>query len=197
MIKISNNFRMLRRLLVVVFIVVSVFFFYNKRSDFYFSPNFDGRPKGQVVDTIILHATQIDTIEKVIKYFSMEKSRLSAHYTIGKDGRTVQHVKDNDRAWHAGESKTPDGRQKVNDFSIGIELVNLNDGLDPYTEEQILALKELIKVLKTKWPIKYVYSHAQVAMPPGRKTDPQGLDFTRLDLGSMGLLNNADIELAR
>lgn len=181
--KIFNKFRTMN--LVISAILVGLIWIlyqgYNKPKYEYFpSPSFDLRTEGSVIDTVVLHATQIDTLEKVIKYFSMVKPKLSSHYTIGKDGRTVQHVKDELRAWHAGESQMPDGRHLVNDFSIGIELVNLNDGLDPFPDMQVEALKKLIFDLRKEWPIKYIVTHAEIATPPGRKNDPLGFDLRRL-----------------
>src|SRR5437764_2833934 len=96
------------------------------------SPNFDRRPDNTVIDTIVLHSTVIPTLEATTQAFYNPKSEVSSHFTIGKDGSIVQNVSTFKRAWHAGVSKDVEGRQHVNDFSIGIEMVNLNDGKDPY-----------------------------------------------------------------
>lgn len=141
------------------------------------SPNCDNRPPGTVVDTIVVHATVLDTAEEVARRFADPQSRVSSHYTIDRDGRVLNHVRENLRAWHAGVSRMPDGREAVNDFSVGIELVNRNDGRDPYPPDQIAALVRLIRDIATRHPIRYVVSHAEIAMPPGRKTDPVGLDL--------------------
>src|SRR6185503_18486723 len=133
------------------------------------SPNFDDRPAGTRIDTIVLHATVLNSLEEVIRHFADPASKVSAHYTIDRDGTTVSHVLPDDRAWHAGQSKMPDGRTRVNDFSIGIELVNLNDGADPYPNSQIQALRDLLRTLVARYPIDYVVTHAECADPPGRK----------------------------
>ena len=65
-----------------------------------------------------------------------------------------------------------DGRQRVNDFSIGIELVNLNDGIDPFPAEQIGALRRLLKAIAVRHPLRYIVTHYECADPPGRKSDP-------------------------
>lgn len=52
------------------------------------------------------------------------KNRRSAHLVIGRDGEVIQLARFNQRAWHCGKSaweNLVDG----NDWSIGIELVNL------------------------------------------------------------------------
>jgi N-acetylmuramoyl-L-alanine amidase len=140
------------------------------------SPNCDERPQGVAVDTIVLHATVLSTLEEVIHRFADAASGVSAHYTIDRDGIVVSHVAENQRAWHAGQSRMKDGRVAVNDFSIGIELVNLNDGVDPYPEKQIQALRTLLKDIIARHPIRHIVTHRECADPPGRKSDPAGFN---------------------
>jgi N-acetyl-anhydromuramyl-L-alanine amidase AmpD len=140
------------------------------------SPNCDDRPEGTIVDTVVVHATVLDSIEEVIRHFAATASQVSAHYTIGRDGRIVSHVPEDKRAWHAGQSKMKDGRTHVNDFSIGIELVNRNDGVDPFPASQILALRLLLQSIMSRHRIRYVVPHYECADPPGRKSDPVGYD---------------------
>ena len=142
------------------------------------SPNFDERPAGIRIDTIVLHATVLNSLNDVIAHFADPASKVSAHYTIDRDGLTASHVSPDQRAWHAGQSKMKDGRTHVNDFSVGIELVNLNDGIDPYPSPQIQALRDLLKTLVARYPIQYIVTHAEIADPPGRKSDPAGFDLT-------------------
>jgi len=128
------------------------------------------------IDTVVLHATVLDTLNEVIEKFADPASQVSAHYTIDRDGTIVMHVLEVKRAWHAGQSRMKDGRERVNDFSIGIELVNRNDGLDPYPAEQIHSLRELLKGIFVRHPIRYIVTHQECADPPGRKSDPVGFD---------------------
>jgi len=138
------------------------------------SPNCDGRPVGVQIDTIVLHATVLNTLSEVVEKFADPESRVSAHYTIDRDGTIVCHVREDQRAWHAGQSRMKDGRMAVNDFSIGIELVNLNDGVDPFPEEQIQAMRSLLKAIISRHPIRHIVTHYECAHPPGRKSDPAG-----------------------
>ncbi|MFX5324550.1 N-acetylmuramoyl-L-alanine amidase, partial [Acinetobacter baumannii] len=78
---------------------------------------------------------------------------------MDRDGSIVQNVSTFDRAWHAGVSVDPNGHKGLNDFSIGIELVNLNDGKDPYPEAQLMALCGIIAEMKRRFPIKQIVSH--------------------------------------
>lgn len=148
------------------------------------SPNFGQRPAGYEIDTVVIHSTVIPTLEKTTEAFCRVSSQVSAHFTIGKDGSIVQHVSTWDRAWHAGVSKDFFGKDNLNHFSVGIELVNLNDGKDPYPQEQIDALHAIIVVLKRRFPIKQLTSHEFVAKPFGRKNDPMAFPWDKLkDLG--------------
>ena len=70
--------------------------------------------------------------------------RVSAHCLIRRDGQIVQYVSFDDKAWHAGVS-TYQGRDKCNDFSIGIELEGTDD--IPYTKAQYQQLSALTNQL--------------------------------------------------
>ena len=111
------------------------------------------------MDTIVIHATVLDSLHDVIEHFSNSESKVSSHYTIDRDGTIVSHVSEDARAWHAGASRMEDGRINVNDFSIGIELVNRNDGIDPFPETQILALRRLLKNIIARHPIRFIIPH--------------------------------------
>jgi N-acetylmuramoyl-L-alanine amidase len=138
------------------------------------SDNLDDRPSGIRIDTVVLHATVLNSLKEVIEHFSDRSTQVSAHYTIDRDGTIVSHVAEHKRAWHAGQSKMKDGRTQVNDFSIGIELVNLNDGIDPFPPEQIQAMRGLLKEIIGRHPIRHIVTHYECAYPPGRKSDPAG-----------------------
>jgi LysM repeat protein len=145
------------------------------------SPNFNKRARPDDITAITIHSTANSTLQGVIDWFNNPNAQVSAHYTIGKDGAIVQHVQDSDRAWHAGHSVWR-GRQSCNDFCIGIELVNLNDGQDPYPEAQHQALVALVAYLAHKYNISPddIMGHVDIALPVGRKSDPKGYDLDRL-----------------
>jgi len=146
------------------------------------SPNWDVRSLDDVIDTVVVHATVINTMEGTQRAFLDDKvRRVSAHYVVDRDGSIVQMVDERCTAWHAGVSEL-DGRSGVNEFSIGVELVNLNDGVDPYPPAQMEALARIIRDLRNRRqiPDERIVSHAQIARPVGRKSDPLGFDFARL-----------------
>jgi hypothetical protein len=156
--------------------------------EFHASPNYDNRAYGEI-SAIVMHATANDNLEGVINWFGQQRGKdsVSAHYTIGKAGRIVQHVADEKRAWHAGKSFWK-GRESLNAWSIGIELVNLNDGRDPYPEAQHQANVQLCAYLCKRYAINpdMIVTHYQIS--PGRKTDPRGYDMARLIREVKGLL---------
>jgi N-acetylmuramoyl-L-alanine amidase len=148
--------------------------------------HFSERPSGIKIDTIVLHDTGGKTARSAIMWFLNPESKVSSHYIIDKDGTIYKCIPDSDKAWHAGVSSLH-GRQNVNDFSLGIEIVDNND-TDPYPEPQLNAVIDLVVSLCMEYhvPLNRIVGHADVA--PGRKTDP-GKDFPWFDfLNTVGSL---------
>ncbi len=145
------------------------------------SPNYDLRPQDSHINCVVLHASTQHTLDATIRAFQYPKALVSAHFVVGKEGRVFQIVPLERRAWHAGISEL-DGETDVNNFSVGIELVNLNDGTDPYPDLQYEAVARLIFQLRQRYQIPdgRIVSHRQIALPLGRKSDPLGFDFERL-----------------
>ena len=79
----------------------------------------------------------------------------------------IQFVSTANKAWHAGASSFL-GREKCNDFSIGIELEG--DGDSVFEEPQYQALANLMTKLGNRYPQLQVAGHSDIA--PERKTDP-------------------------
>jgi len=114
---------------------------------------------------------------------------VSAHYLIDEDGSVLALVPEARRAWHAGRSAWQ-GQTRLNDASIGIELVNPGHewGYRPFTEAQYAACIELCRAILARWPIpaRRVLAHSDVA--PDRKQDPGELfDWARLAAAGIGL----------
>lgn len=132
------------------------------------SPNFDQRRP----NLVILHHTTNDTLEEALHTLTSPLREVSAHYLIGRDGRIVQLVEENARAWHAGKSWWG-GQTDVNSASIGIELDN--NGNEPFAERQITALLLLLGDIRQRYriPAANFIGHADVA--PTRKSDPSAL----------------------
>ncbi len=151
------------------------------------SPNSDARPADCPIEVLIIHSISLPPgqfgggdIERLFCntldtsghpfYGELEGLRVSAHLLVRRDGEIVQFVPFPDRAWHAGVSCC-EGRARVNDFSIGIEL----EGMDsvPFSDSQYEVLtavtRSIIQVYPRVTPQR-IYGHSDIA--PGRKSDP-------------------------
>lgn len=148
------------------------------------SPNFDARPDGVAPSLLVLHNISLPPGQfngsAIIEFFQnrldtdahpfyaqIRGVRVSSHFLIRRDGEIVQFVSCNDRAWHAGLS-TYFGRDRCNDFSIGIELEGSDE--QPFDELQYAPLANLASALVERYALTAVAGHSDIA--PGRKTDP-------------------------
>ncbi|BBJ00391.1 N-acetyl-anhydromuranmyl-L-alanine amidase [Ferrigenium kumadai] len=147
------------------------------------SPNFDERPAG-AIDLLVIHNISLppdkfggDGVQRLFTntldaeahpyYRAIAGLKVSAHFFIRRDGRLIQFVPCSKRAWHAGISSWQ-GRERCNDFSIGVEL----EGCDtlPFTDLQYEALHRLTLALRATYPLRGIAGHSDIA--PQRKTDP-------------------------
>lgn len=158
------------------------------------SPHYDCRPDDEPPTLLVVHNISLPpgefggpwinalftgTLDADAHPFFAEivHLRVSAHCLIRRDGEIVQYVPFDKRAWHAGVS-CYQGRERCNDFSIGIEL----EGTDtlPYTEAQYRQLAALTRLLAAHYPAlgNHITGHSDIA--PVRKTDPgPAFDWTR------------------
>ncbi|CAL7961834.1 N-acetylmuramoyl-L-alanine amidase [Alphaproteobacteria bacterium] len=151
---------------------------------FHPSPNFDGRPNFTEISMIVVHHTEVDT-ERSLDLLTSSRSKVSSHYLIAKDGKIIQLVEETKRAWHAGKSYW-DGKENINDCSIGIELTNL--GHEPFPLRQMKFFIDLCKEIIERYAIKQknIVGHSDVA--PDRKIDPQSrFDWKVLHSHNIGL----------
>ena len=158
-------------------------------SDRQWSPNADDRPPDGAIDTLILHYTGMPSAAAALARLCDPTAKVSAHYLIDEDGTVTALVPESRRAWHAGVSAWQ-GRTRLNDSSIGIELVNPGHewGYRPFPDVQYAACIELCRALVARWPIppRRVLAHSDVA--PARKQDPGELfDWARLAAAGIGL----------
>jgi AmpD protein len=155
------------------------------------SPNFDERPDTDDVSLIVVHCISLPPGEfghpyidhlfcnrldaAAHPYFEeIHQLKVSAHLLIKRTGEITQYVPFDKRAWHAGVSSYQ-GRERCNEYSIGIELEGAED--IPYTEAQYRQLAAAIKTLLKTYPKlskQRIAGHSDIA--PGRKTDP-GMSF--------------------
>jgi len=160
------------------------------------SPNCDERPDGAVPELLVIHGISLPpgdfggpAIEDLFLnrldwdehpyYREIRGIEVSAHLLIRRDGELVQFVPFGRRAWHAGQSVFR-GRERCNDFSIGIELEGEDE--TPYTDLQYTVLTAVTTALLAAYPslsARRIAAHSDLA--DGRKTDPgPAFDWLRL-----------------
>ncbi|EOW6511995.1 1,6-anhydro-N-acetylmuramyl-L-alanine amidase AmpD [Cronobacter malonaticus] len=158
------------------------------------SPHHDCRPEDEAPSLLVVHNISLPPGEfggpwidalfagtldsQAHPYFAgIAHLRVSAHCLIRRDGEIVQYVPFNKRAWHAGVS-CYQGRERCNDFSIGIELEGTD--VQPYTDAQYRQLAAVTRTLISLYPAikNHMTGHSDIA--PERKTDPgPAFDWTR------------------
>jgi len=148
------------------------------------SPNFDARPENTKIELIVIHnislppniyqgpgvvqlfTNQLNPNEHPY-YAEIHTHKVSSHFFIRRNGELMQFVSTLQRAWHAGVSSWQ-GRERCNDFSVGIELEGTD--FEAFEPAQYNTLKQLVKALKKSYPIQHIVGHSDIAQ--GRKTDP-------------------------
>lgn len=118
---------------------------------------------------VIIHHTAQNSCDQTLRTFTLERTQVSSHYVICKDGTVHHMLNDYFRAWHGGVSKWGNTTD-LNSTSIGIELDN--NGFEPFPEAQMKSLGDLLGRLKRAFsiPAPNFIGHADIA--PGRKVDP-------------------------
>jgi len=152
------------------------------------SPNQDSRPEGLSPDLVVIHHISLPpgefrnraSSQHIIDFFQnrldvtahpyfaeIADQKVSSHFLITRTGELIQLVSTRDKAWHAGVSSFM-GRERCNDFSIGVELEG--DGDTPFEDIQYKSLARLIQKLQQSYPNLQFAGHSDIA--PQRKMDP-------------------------
>jgi N-acetylmuramoyl-L-alanine amidase len=152
------------------------------------SPNHGERQDGRRPEMILLHYTGMGTAEGALDWLCRSESQVSSHYFVFEDGRVVQLVPEERRAWHAGKSAWQ-GEADINSLSIGIEIANAGHpgGLPEFPDAQIEAVIELCRDCGQRWAIapERMLGHSDVA--PVRKVDPgEKFPWARLAAAGVG-----------
>ncbi len=158
-----------------------------QEAQFVSSPNYDERPEDTKISLMTIHGISLppgefggpwvedfftnSLDENSHPYFKEIKPlKVSSHLFIRRDGSLFQFVPLQKRAWHAGESSYQ-GREKCNDYSIGVELEGDDD--TPYEDIQYKVLSEVASLIISYYPAitpERIVGHCDIA--PDRKTDP-------------------------
>ena len=151
------------------------------------SPNHDRRPPDTEIRLLVIHSISLPPGEfggpwiqdlflnrlnpQQHPYFQdIAHLQVSAHLLIRRDGKLIQFVPLEQRAWHAGNSCFQN-QDRCNDFSIGIELEGSNES--DFTDVQYETLATVTRSIQALYPAiqkNHIVGHSDIA--PGRKTDP-------------------------
>ena len=139
-----------------------------------YSPNFSSNARiTKNIRFLIFHYTGMTSEKKAINRLTNEKSKVSSHYFIKRNGELILMVPDLYIAWHAGKSVWKKYKS-LNKYSIGIELSNKGHGkgYQKFSKKQILSLIRISKLIIKKYKIKKfnILGHSDVAY--NRKKDP-------------------------
>jgi N-acetylmuramoyl-L-alanine amidase len=155
--------------------------------EFKASPNHNERRGFSRPDCVILHYTGMPTGDAALAWLCNPASEVSSHYFVWEDGRVLQLVAEDRRAWHAGRGLWK-GQSDLNSASIGVEIVNPGHDLlrhdlpghdlagagepPPFPERQIDSVIALLRDIGARHNIapERVLAHSDIA--PGRKIDP-------------------------
>lgn len=134
------------------------------------SPNQGTRPPGVKPRLIVIHGT-VGSDKGDLAHLQSAAAGVSYHYLVWRDGSIFRLVRPEKRAWHAGKSSWK-GVPDVNDYSIGIGLSNLGNGVELFTDAQYKAAGWLCAVFGREYGIgmEEIVGHYHVSS--GRKTDP-------------------------
>jgi N-acetylmuramoyl-L-alanine amidase len=168
---------------------------------------------GKKPDVLLLHYTGMpagrgmNACERAVRWLTTEESQVSCHYVVDEDGRVLQLVAEDRRAWHAGVGAWK-GETDINSASIGIEIVNpghfwdmsaaafsdrsgtpeVHPGYAEFPDGQIEAVIALARdiVARNRIPAENVIAHSDIA--PSRKSDPgEKFPWNRLATAGLGL----------
>ncbi len=142
---------------------------------------------GRHPDMLLLHYTGMTSADAALKRLCSPDSDVSCHYVITEEGRIIQCVPEQRRAWHAGEGWWA-GETDINSCSIGVEIVNPGHdyGYPDFPRRQIAAVAALGRAILRRRTIKpeRILGHSDTA--PSRKQDP-GEKFPWMTLHHSGV----------
>jgi N-acetylmuramoyl-L-alanine amidase len=122
---------------------------------------------------VVLHADASPSVASTLSWCQDPASKVSYHYLIGRTGSVYRLVSEDRAAYHAGVSEWK-GETNVNGISVGVCLSNKQDGVEPFSDEQLdagaLVVADIAK--RHSIPLLSIVTHAEVARPLGRKRDP-------------------------
>jgi N-acetylmuramoyl-L-alanine amidase len=132
---------------------------------------------------IVIHATAgTDSLEWLQRYEGDPAKRSSSDWLIDHSGDAHQIVPRGYYAYHSGAARWQGYQEAdgtINRGFFGLEVENLNDGVERFTNYQYIALAALCRYLMVQFNInpRMICMHWECALPVGRKTDPALFDW--------------------
>lgn len=154
--------------------------------------NFHKGRSGFKPEAIVIHVI-CGSLKSCVNHFLDPHSSVSAHYGVGRDGRVLQFVEEEDTAFHAGVIVSPTwrlikGGKNPNFYTIGIEHEGQPD--QEWTNAQYTACAELVNEIAARWNIPldsdHIVLHREIRASktcPGSKFDRNEL-LRRIQAGS-------------
>lgn len=146
------------------------------------------------IQSVVIHYTGMRSLQSAVERLLSKKYEVSSHYLIGRNGKVLQLVKDNNIAWHAGVSNWFNFKN-LNKNSIGIELENKGHqyGYQDFPNKQIAELIKILKILKKKFKIQNINITGHSDIAPHRKTDPgEKFPWKKLYKNDLGIWHSLD-----
>lgn len=153
---------------------------YRKDTKLPLGQGYSMRPGGIDPTAIVIHTTNNakSTTFAFEAAYLRDSRNVGAHYVNGKQGQITEILSPRLAAWQAG-GKQEDGTWTAqsafdNSHSIGIENhVSIGEA---WTVEQHDSLTWLVRYLMAQYhiPLEMIETHRKIALPIGRKQDPNG-----------------------
>lgn len=146
------------------------------------------------ISHVVIHGTGVDCA-RTLEILTGGDREVSAHLVIDRCGRVYELVPCLEgsarKAFHAGPSRLRSYEvsglrylEGFNGFSVGIELVNLNGNVFPYSEAQYNSLFSCIESLKALYPAlsrpESIVGHEQIAGHRGKVDPGRMFEWNRL-----------------
>jgi phosphoribosylglycinamide formyltransferase-1 len=152
------------------------------------TPNFDS--VAIPVEFVVIHYTAC-SLERAFEILCSPVRKASAHLVIDRDGSVTELVPCLSgpplRAWHAGKSRFSFGErnfESLNDCSVGIELVNYNGNVFPFTDAQYGSLNRVLDQLRSRFPVLCetgrIIGHEEIAGWRGKADPGVCFDWSRI-----------------
>jgi N-acetylmuramoyl-L-alanine amidase len=131
------------------------------------------------IRAIVIHATAGASTEGAVSV--MVAHRASFHWLVADEDEAAHgdfiwaSAPEARAAWHVRNNcshpEVYHGARRVNDWSLGIEIVNAQSGGDGFSDWQLRATAQIVRYAWAKYPnLAHVVSHAR--LDPARRTDP-------------------------